>query len=155
MLDQIQQYYIDTPSDIVDNIYKLKSLTKSQQRSNRLGWQSLQWKDTASIPWAASLLDLCLTTAGLEPPFKHIWFNISPTKAYHSWHSHGGAKQVGVYYLKTPYDCGNIEFRHDTQTQTIEPQQGLLLIFPARLEHRVLENRSSEDRITLAFNLGA
>jgi len=155
MLDQIKQYYIDTPSDFVDNIYKFKTLTKAQQRSNRLGWQSPQLTNTLSIPWADEFLNLCIATADLKSPFKHIWFNISPSKAYHGWHSHGGARQVGVYYIKTPSDCGNIEFRHDTQTKILEPVQRLLLIFPSQLEHRVLENRSNEDRITLAFNLGA
>ena len=154
MFDQIQQYNLETPVDFIDNIYKLKSTTKSQLRSNRLGWQSQQLKDTASIPWAEDFLNQCLTTADSKHPFKHIWFNISPHKAYHDWHSHGGATWAGVYYIKTPENCGCIEFKHDGQLLTIKPYPGLLLTFPSGLEHRVLENKSSEDRITLAFNLG-
>jgi hypothetical protein len=154
MFDQIQQYNLETPADFIDNIYKLKTTVKTQLRSNRLGWQSQQLKDTASIPWADDFLNLCLTTVNSIHPFKHIWFNISPPRAYHNWHSHGGATQAGVYYIKTPANCGSIEFKHNEQLLTIDPYPGLLLIFPAGLEHRVLENKSSEDRITLAFNLG-
>ena len=154
MFNQIQQYNLETPADFVDNIYKLKTTVKTQLRSNRLGWQSQQLKNTEQILWAEDFLNLCLTTVNSVYPFKHIWFNISPPRAYHDWHSHGGAKQAGVYYIKTPQNCGCIEFKHNEQLLTIDPYPGLLLTFPAGLSHRVLENKSSEDRITLAFNLG-
>ena len=155
MLDQIQQHNLSTPVDFIDNIYKLKNTVKTQLRSNRLGWQSQQLKNTELIPWAENFLNLCLVTVNSKHPFKHIWFNINPPKAYHNWHSHGGAIQAGVYYIKTSDHCGCIEFKHNDQLLRIEPYTGLLLTFPAGLEHRVLENTSNEDRITLAFNLGA
>jgi hypothetical protein len=154
MLDQIQQYNLSTPVNFIDNIYKLKTTVKTQLRSNRLGWQSQQLKNTELIPWAEDFLNLCLKTVNTTHPFKHIWFNISPPGAYHNWHSHGGAILAGVYYIKTLANCGCIEFRQNEQTLTIEPYAGLLLTFPVGLEHRVLENKSADDRITLAFNLG-
>jgi uncharacterized protein (TIGR02466 family) len=154
MIDKIQQYNLPVPDNFIDNIYKLKSTVKTQLRSNKLGWQSQQLKNTDLIPWADDFLNLCLYTIDNKHPIKHIWFNISPPKAYHSWHSHGGSTQAGVYYIKTPANCGSIEFKHKEQLLTIEPYAGLLLTFPAGLEHRVLENTSNEDRIVLAFNLG-
>ena len=154
MFDQIQQYNLAVPDDFIDNIYKLKSKVKTQLRSNCLGWQSQQIKNTELIPWADDLLNLCLDTANSPHPFKHIWFNISPPGAFHKWHSHGGSSYVGVFYIKTPANCGSIELKHNDQLLTIDPYPGLLLLFPPSLEHRVLENKSNEDRITLAFNLG-
>ena len=155
MFDQIQQYNLSPPEDFIDNIYKLKTTVKTQLRSNRLGWQSQQLKNTELILWADDFLNLCLVTINSKYPFKHIWFNISPPKAFHNWHVHAGATQAGVYYIKTPENCGCIEFKHNEELLCIEPYAGLLLTFPPKLEHRVLENKSTEDRITLAFNLGA
>jgi hypothetical protein len=154
MLDQIQQYNLPVPVNFIDNIYALKTTVKNQLRSNRLGWQSHQLTNTELIPWAEDFLNLCLYTVNTKYLIKHIWFNISPPKAYHNWHRHGGTLQAVVYYIKTPVNCGNIEFRHKRELLNIEPYAGLLLTFPTELEHRVLENNTNEDRITLAFNLG-
>lgn len=153
MLDKIQQYNIPVPDNFIDNTYKLTSIVKKQLRSNCLGWQSQQLKNTKLIPWANDFLKLCLTTVSAVRPINYLWFNISPTNAFHTWHVHGGASQAGVFYIKTPANCGNIEFRHKEQLLSIEPYAGLLLLFPPNLEHRTLVNASNEDRITLAFNL--
>ena len=153
MLDQIQQYNLPVPVNFIDETYKLKSTVKTQLRSNQLGWQSQQLADTKLIPWAADFLKLCLTTINAIQPVEYLWFNISPSGAFHKWHIHGGASQAGVFYIKTPVNCGCIEFRHKEQLLSIEPYAGLLLLFPPSLEHRTLINTSNEDRITLAFNL--
>ena len=34
-----------------------------------------------------------------------------------------------------------------------EAVEGGLMLFPAHLEHKVLENKSDEDRISVSFNL--
>lgn len=154
MLDKIQQYTLTAPDNFIENIYKLKSIVKTHPRSNCLGWQSPQLKNTELIPWADDFLNLCRSTANSALSFKHIWFNISPPRAYHNWHDHSGLIQAGVYYITTPENCGCIEFKHNQELLCIEPYAGLLLTFPADLQHRVLENKSTEDRITLAFNLG-
>jgi len=153
MFDQIQQYTIPVPPNFIDEIYKLKLVVKKQLRSNQLGWQSQQLKNTKLIPWANDFVNLCLTTINAIQPIEYLWFNISPPGASHKWHFHGGASQAGVFYIKTPVNCGCIEFKHKEQLLSIEPYSGLLLLFPAILEHRVLENTSNEDRITLVFNL--
>ena len=155
MFDQIQQYNLSTPDGFIDNIYKLKTTVKTQLRSNRLGWQSQHLKNAELIPWAEDFLNLCLVTINSKYHFKHIWFNISPPKAFHNWHIHSGATQAGVYYITTPENCGCIEFKHNGELLCIEPYAGLLLTFPPTLEHRTLANTSNEDRITLAFNLAA
>jgi uncharacterized protein (TIGR02466 family) len=154
MLDQIQQYTLSVPDNFIDNTYKLTSIVKKQLRSNCLGWQSRQLENTDAIPWANDFLKLCLTTINAIQPIEYLWFNISPPGAFHKWHIHGGSSQAGVFYIKTPVNCGGIEFKHKEQVLCIEPHAGLLLLFPPTLEHRTLTNASNEDRITLAFNLG-
>jgi hypothetical protein len=153
MIAQIQQFNLPVPDTFIAETYKLKSIVKTQLRSNQLGWQSPQLADTKLISWAEDFLTLCLTTVNAIQPIEYLWFNISPPTAFHKWHHHAGASQAGVFYIKTPANCGNIEFRNKEKLLSIEPYAGLLLLFPPSLEHRTLVNKSNEDRITLAFNL--
>ena len=153
MLDTIKQYNLVLPKDLLANIYELKSQSTPALRSNILGWQSKQYSDTTEIPWINNFLNECLSVVGLDNSLAAVWFNINPRNAHHRWHSHGGAKTVGIFYIQTPQHSGNIEFRYNNKTQSITPYEGLLLIAPARIEHRVLHNSSNEDRISMAFNL--
>ena len=82
MLDQIQQHNLSTPVDFIDNIYKLKNTVKTQLRSNRLGWQSQQLKNTELIPWAENFLNLCLVTVNSKHPFKHIYYKCLMNESY-------------------------------------------------------------------------
>jgi uncharacterized protein (TIGR02466 family) len=100
-----------------------------------------------------------------------IWFNINPAYAYHGEHMHADALFSGVYYVQTPPNSGRIVFRdprlvtafirppfRDQTTQNgesvaITPRPGLLVMFPGWLAHSVEQNRSSADRISIAFNI--
>jgi hypothetical protein len=148
----MQQYNIDVPNNLIDNILELKSNfnSKADLRSNVLGWQSPQYTTTKDIPWVNDLLTQCITTADITIPIRHVWFNVNGKDAYHNWHSHGGTSVVGVYYIQVPKDSGNIEFRDGT---SIEPYPGLLLIFPAGVEHQVTPNKTNNLRISMAFNI--
>ena len=153
MLDNIKQYNLVFPKDLLANIYELKSKSTPRLRSNVLGWQSKQYSDTKEIPWIDEVLKNCFSIANLKNMPTAVWFNINPKNAHHRWHSHGGASTIGVYYIQTPTDSGNIEFRHNKEMLSITPYEGLLLIGPAGIEHQVLPNNSNEDRISMAFNL--
>jgi uncharacterized protein (TIGR02466 family) len=102
------------------------------------------------------------------------WINISPPEAYNTSHIHPGAKFSGVFYIQTPPNCGNIVFEscqhralemdmYDSQVQNAlkvshewiySPISGALFLFPSTLSHCVLPNESSEERISVSFNLG-
>ena len=144
------QYNIAVPNNLINQILELKETASADLRSNVLGWQSPQYPNTEKIPWATELVKQCLDIAGIEKPTKHVWFNVNGKGAHHTWHSHGGASIVGVLYIQVPKDSGDIEFKDGT---SITPYPGLLLVFPAGLEHRVLANQSNEKRISLAFNI--
>ena len=148
----MQQYTLSIPEGFLDNILTLKETSSADLRSNVLGWQSPQYPNTEKIPWAIELVKQCLDAAGILEPTKHVWFNVNGKGAYHNWHSHGGASVVGVLYIQVPKDSGDIEFKDGT---SITPYPGLLLVFSAGLEHRVLANQSSEKRISLAFNINS
>jgi len=101
-----------------------------------------------------------------------IWFNINKTKESNMRHIHAGIVS-GVYYLKTNKDSGPIRFYHGYHDQMaytwrnaewkemnnrtsehwdILPNNDDLILFPSFLQHSVMANESSEDRISFSFN---
>ena len=153
MLDKIQQYNLVFPKELIANIYELKIKRNPILRSNRLGWQSPQYENTKDIKWIDNFLSQCMLIANIEKFPSQLWFNISLTNAYHDWHSHGRFDRIGVFYIQIPENSGNIEFKDNNKTYSITPHEGLLLIAPGGIEHRVLPNNSDQDRISMAFNL--
>ena len=87
-----------------------------------------------------------------------------------SWHSHSNSNISGVLYLKTHENCGNICFRieneiiqclsppvkninsYNNRSHTIRVKDGLLLLFPSWLSHKVQKNKSENVRYSIAFN---
>lgn len=106
---------------------------------------------------------------------KSMWLNINRRFNSNIHHWHPNSNLSGVLYIKAPKDCGNIFFEspHEfTEFNTmhiqkryfidkymawrymgIEPKEGNLIIFPSHLKHCVDANQSTEDRISLAFNM--
>jgi len=101
----------------------------------------------------------------------NIWCNINYYKDYNDIHSHPGAKISGVYYVKTPKDCGDITFyspsfrevqqaelggknnHYTSQTWWLPAVEGLLYLFPSYLLHTVMPNlNKNEERISYSFN---
>jgi uncharacterized protein (TIGR02466 family) len=102
------------------------------------------------------------------------WVNVSQPHALNTPHGHPGAFWSGTYYVQVPRPddptdkySGAIEFidprgatgtsyRVDTPFTrgkfTARPAPGTLLLWPAFLTHWVHPNRSSEERVTVAFN---
>jgi uncharacterized protein (TIGR02466 family) len=102
------------------------------------------------------------------------WVNLSPTYALNAPHDHPGSFWSGTYYIKVPPPAdptdkysGAIEFidprgalgtnaRMETPFTrskfTVRPAAGTCLLWPSYLKHWVHPNRSSEDRVTVAFN---
>ena len=103
----------------------------------------------------------------------NAWININ--NKYHSNLIHAHPKSVlsGVYYIKTPEECGNIKFFHPAYDSVIRDwtyslreshpsnsifwwlpaNEGSLYIFPSWLKHMVEPNMSDEERISISFNV--
>lgn len=100
------------------------------------------------------------------------WLNINNTHDWNDIHTHSdeGVLISGVYYVKTPANCGRIRMydprylkgknRYDAyyfegrgDYFAITPQQGLMLFFPPWLPHMVEPNAAQEPRISVAFNI--
>lgn len=111
--------------------------------------------------------------------FANTWININNSGGYNEVHTHPGAIMSGVLYVKVPpegdvghicfhrnpmeaytihslgvaEDISNAKTPHTHATRTYPPEEGRLMLFPAWIPHGVRENTTSEDRISISFNL--
>jgi uncharacterized protein (TIGR02466 family) len=102
----------------------------------------------------------------------NLWININGYKDFNWPHTHDDAILSGVYYVKTPENCGNIQFDNPSSRVTLghmriknfnkfnspswwmPSSEGLLYIFPAWLPHGVKPNfNENEERVSISFNL--
>lgn len=94
---------------------------------------------------------------------KSMWANINGKNASNLPHIHSGDLS-GVFYLKVPYNSGDIVFinpaqrseshRIRIQNRQISVDPTVCLIFPSWLEHYVTPNQTDEDRVSISFNIG-
>ncbi|PCJ44534.1 MAG: hypothetical protein COA81_01120 [Alphaproteobacteria bacterium] len=94
-----------------------------------------------------------------------LWTNVNEQGSSNIIHSHSKWHWSGVYYVQGR-DTGKIAFYSTPylnqqivkglpfgQSYTVDPVDGLLLIFPSYLLHEVLANPIEKQRVNLAFNL--
>ncbi len=99
------------------------------------------------------------------------WATANAPGAGHKLHSHPNNVLSGVYYVKTQAGADTINF-HDPRAQTgiirppvteltaensdqvvVKVSNGTLLVFPSWLQHSVDPNRSSDERLSISFNI--
>ncbi|NEX15315.1 MAG: hypothetical protein C1943_01435 [Halochromatium sp.] len=85
-----------------------------------------------------------------------FWINAMQPGQRTSRHSHEEHDELlsGVYYVSAPADSGDILFHEPPFETRVRPQPGLLLLFSPALEHSVEINRSTTQRLSIAFNIG-
>lgn len=98
------------------------------------------------------------------------WATLLHSGGYQAPHCHPGGWLSGVFYVKVPEvvgraaggDQGCIEFgrpdpvygyRYEPETRIVRPQAGGMILFPSYIWHRTLPFGSSEDRISVAFDV--
>ena len=144
----------------VNTCYLIKSTEKSVVKSNAFGYQSRN--DLHNDPLFFPLVEILRKEITLFYNYSNfkimgLWLNISGEGCYNNLHYHGLSTKLisGVLYLKTPPNCGAIQFwnkYNDEGSYRFEPTVGSLLLFPQCLQHNVEPNLSKEDRISIAFN---
>jgi uncharacterized protein (TIGR02466 family) len=102
------------------------------------------------------------------------WFNANENGDYNISHRHSKCHFSFVWYLKVPDNkSGQLILEHpdsalimtglldlersdknhyNSETMQITPSEGLLVMFPASLKHRVERYEGQETRVSLAFN---
>ncbi|MDX2239771.1 MAG: TIGR02466 family protein [Leptolyngbyaceae cyanobacterium bins.302] len=159
-------------------IQRLKSSDAGMTASNVLGWHSRG--NLFDLPEVKPFLELvtaaiaeCANAMGYgHVPIRpaNCWANVNPKHASNKIHDHANCLFSGVYYLKTPENCGNLMFYDPRDARTFykpsvqnftaytadavahAAEAGLLLIFPSWLRHGVEPNLSDAERISISFN---
>jgi len=93
------------------------------------------------------------------------WANVLGEGGYNKIHNHPGAVWSGCYYVSVgapavvPETNGWIEFQDPRpgnlhgRNERVKPEAGLMLLFPAWLNHFVNPFHGTGERISIAFNL--
>lgn len=180
----IQTYKLNIDNEaLIKYCYTKKEIDQGRAFSNIGGWQSddLNLQDVELQPFIEELknnimfyINQCEFKTDLKYKLDNIWININGYKDHNKPHIHPGCLFSGVYYLKTPENCGNIVFKHpadilqydwkkDLLKEVMQNncnewflpvQEGKMFIFPSWIYHYVMPNlNEKEDRISLAFNI--
>lgn len=114
--------------------------------------------------------DVLKIKGGLK--LSNIWVNINRFKDSNRMHRHPGSVISGVFYVKTPNDCGDIWFEtmnimedywkpgdnikyneYNSPSWLIPPKENHCILFPSWLAHMVKPNfNKTEERISFSFN---
>mgnify|MGYP001243607851 CR=1 FL=1 len=124
--------------------------------------------------WIYKQVNEYLNDLQLEQPYSFTkmdesWFNWSGKGMYQEFHIHPESDISGTFYVQTPPNCGNIIFNPPasaynyhklTHRSTVlekslhfEPMPARMILFPSYLEHMVQDNKNTEERISVAFNI--
>ena len=100
-----------------------------------------------------------------------MWSIINPKNASNLRHIHPNNSISSAYYVKASENSGDIVFydprsantikapvvsnsnKLNSNTFTVQPKEGLLVLFPSYLHHSVNRNDSEEERIVISFNI--
>ena len=96
------------------------------------------------------------------------WFTKSDAGQESNYHNHNNCMFSGCLYLKINDSSGGINFNNyenfrfqliptkydmlNGKDYTIKPKTGTIVFFPSEMHHRILQNESNEERVSLAFN---
>jgi uncharacterized protein (TIGR02466 family) len=169
-------------SDWIEDLFVARvERPESRSYSVKNGWQgelSLQ-TDNKFSALKDVLLPVFNETLKQMAPDKNIqykvnaWANIQDHGGYNEAHVHPFSLFSAVYYLKVTNKSGRINFKdprlglqnhifasssnppppNNFSSIKIQPEEGLLLIFPSWLEHFTELNYDSSERISIAMNI--
>lgn len=164
-----------------NNILEMMKVSKSQSRSSVNGWQSVRnlyehefikpLMDFIPICIFQTMVEMNVDLSKSKITISKMWTNVNRPGSYNKSHQHNDSFISGVYYLDVPKDSGNIYFEDPrnlwcllqasyTENDSFsrmeveyEPKDGMIILFPSYLSHRVDINNSNSDRISISFNV--
>ena len=187
-------FYKDLPNSKELNTNLLKHIKKWKKedengiiRSNSLGWHSAvdmhHRKEYNSLTKELFKMQQEIYEAegyhpNTEPICDNMWANVNYKYSHNKNHVHPGAQWSGVYYIKTPENCGHIWFTdpcgerhmeipimadkkqkptHYWREVHYQPIEGRIIMFPGWLTHEVAHNMSDLKgekgwRVSVSFN---
>ncbi len=106
-----------------------------------------------------------------ETKITSMWSIINKQNASNARHIHTNNYISATYYIKAPKKCGNIVFydprsvttfrypkiskpnKLNTNIFSVQPKEGILVLFPSYLYHSVEMSKTDEERIVISFNI--
>ena len=186
------EYFFPTPFYVFDipnatelnaslekNIIEWQQKDKGVQYTNINGWHSTtdmavkpEYQPLVNILYDAQKEIFKKENLDGDPILGNMWANINPKGAANASHTHPNCLFSGVYYVKTPENCGLLKFEDPRPGTTLyrpikknsqeekeywreifyKPVAGRLIMFPAWLLHCVLPNESDDIRISISWN---
>ena len=167
---------------ILEYIYELKSKdSEGLKRSNFKGWHSnnfdlnepkpKEFVNSIQTPLKELFNDMEWDIFKQKVKITSMWSIINTKEAFNGRHIHGNNHISAAYYVKAPEKCGNIVFydprsapvfnhpiikkpnKLNSDSHSIKPKEGLLVLFPSYLHHSVEVNQSNDERIVISFNI--
>jgi uncharacterized protein (TIGR02466 family) len=162
--------------------YDLMKRDAGRKVSNDGGYQSNDLNFDLESPFKAlfqqieervnSLHSSLMLKKSLKQKIDNAWFNVNKRGDYNIPHVHPRTCFSGVFYVKTPKDCGDLFLRNPASSLEhvigdicveqynmftapslrVLPEAKKLVIFPSWILHYVTANQSNSDRISIAFN---
>jgi uncharacterized protein (TIGR02466 family) len=157
-----------------------KENIKGRVHSNCLGWQS---GDLTSNDFVKDYIKKSIEESfhtqfsiknGTNFYINNFWINISPKYASNDYHIHNGSHYSGCLYIQCDSNSGAIKLNpniaansdwmnflteeyknayHIYPSSEFNPKEGMILLFPSYLPHKVNNNMSNKERISIAFNV--
>lgn len=137
-------------------------------------FQELRQHFATAIASAISALNSKLDRTQLRVQMQG-WINVSGRGAFNTPHDHPHYLLSGVYYVQVPPRAadpesrsGDIEFLDSrglslqarerdlflgNAKYRLRPENGMMLIFPATLQHWVYPHEDDQERVSIAFNM--
>ena len=150
-------------------------------KSNIIGWHSEDFNlqdenpqfftNSISPILNESLSDMGWDLIKNKTKITAMWSIINPKNASNMRHIHPNNFISAAYYVKALKNSGDIVFYDPRSANTIrspivsktnklnsnifsvQPKEGLLVLFPSYIHHSVNRNNSEEERIVLSFNI--
>ena len=166
--------------DLTDYVLQLSESKSGVSRSNLGGWHSDDFRNPEpqfEILWnnIDTFVNQFHESMGLmgNVYISSLWFNVNSFGSSNAPHVHPNSMWSGVYYIKTPEECGCLGFQNPNVVNNwvfpqkimteksdkmfknniiMTPEKNVLYIFPGWLSHFVDANMSQEKRISLSFN---
>ena len=147
---------------------------KSHESANNVIYnyiKNLQKNDSEGLKKSKTLTDMNWDLQNQETKITSMWSIINKKEASNARHIHGNNFISAAYYVKAPNNCGKIVFYDprsapvfnspdnkgannlNSNAHSIEPKEGLLVLFPSYLHHSVENNMSEDERIVVSFNI--
>jgi uncharacterized protein (TIGR02466 family) len=101
---------------------------------------------------------------GVKPKLDSLWVNLLRGPGHHSAHIHPHSILSGTFYVEVPSGSGAIRFedprlplmmaapQRPDSFITVEPRDGLLLLWESWLRHEVLPGTGRGERLSVSFN---